>query len=264
MILINPSVQVWAQQRSNDPIHDMFAHIEKCAQVCYKFEDKGNITSENFVKDLIKRKHMRPLEFGTCILKINHPEWKAISKNHPWIKCIENGAGNYGTYVTNLRFVVESFKSSWEDVIRTCWWQDNKYSLNIIRPTLCWHVDKITADLFRAHVCLSSLDKVGLEYCKPCWYDSLNAMEKQCLDQGLSEAEQIYLHLCELGLAPQQAKSVLPLLTATRLVQTGFVPMWKHFFNEHTGQTAHPDARFIAKQGEEMLECLLFNNTNNN
>ena len=54
-------------------------HIEKCARVSYKSEDKITDTSyEKFVNMLESRGHDRPLEFGTVHLKMILPDFQGF------------------------------------------------------------------------------------------------------------------------------------------------------------------------------------------
>ena len=55
-----------------------------------------------------------------------------------------------------------------------------------------------------------------------------------------------YMGLLKSGLKPQDARSVLPLDTATEVMYTAFASDWKHFFKLRTAVGAHPDARAIA------------------
>ena len=67
MNLLKPSYTIEDQKEFDLVGIEKF--IEKCARVCYKSESK--ITDDShvkFVNNLIKRGHMRPLEFGTVYL----------------------------------------------------------------------------------------------------------------------------------------------------------------------------------------------------
>ena len=70
-------------------------HIERCARVSYKSEDKITDSSyEKFVNMLEARGHDRPLEFGTVHLKMILPDFQGFMNslltlgilNDIWIK----------------------------------------------------------------------------------------------------------------------------------------------------------------------------------
>lgn len=135
MKLIEPSVEIWKQEPS---IEGIYKHIERCARLCYRSENKRNVTSEQFVKSLIKRKHLRPLEFGTLILN----EWHC---NTFFDRMID------GKVVTNFRRFVEYYPSSWEERLSSVTF-DN---VNDYRPTIHWNISRGIADEFRTHVSLN-------------------------------------------------------------------------------------------------------------
>lgn len=97
--------------------------------------------------------------------------------------------------------------------------------------------------------------KDGLEICKPWWWkDDYNersynerywheSYENQC-----RSAESYYRNMLEFGMKPQDARGILPLDTATKVVYTYSVGQWKHILDlryyEKTGK-AHPNARLI-------------------
>ena len=60
-------------------------------------------------------------------------------------------------------------------------------------------------------------------------------------------SEQLYLELLNQGWKPQQARAVLPNALKTELVMTGFVSDWVHFFKLRNADSAHPQARELAK-----------------
>ena len=68
MKLIKPYTEIWEQAPG---MEGMLRHIERCARVCYKSEDKiGEGTAEKMVKMLMEREHTAMLEHGTVYLTI--------------------------------------------------------------------------------------------------------------------------------------------------------------------------------------------------
>ena len=70
-----------------------------------------------------------------------------------------------------------------------------------------------------------------LDRASNCWYESL---EK-------AESDYLYLLTDECGLRPQDARSVLPLDTATTVYYTAFDSDWKEIFDKRTTTACHPD-----------------------
>ena len=163
-------------------------HIEKCARVSYKSEDKITDTSyEKFVNMLESRGHDRPLEFGTVHLKIESSKFQGFMQalysegifNNIWIKSNYNEGVMYIT--TNYRYYSDIAKRL-PNIKEYFTEEDNEYYPK--RYTVHMILDRGVMDEFRTHVGLSHLaestrycnyskDKFNNEvtFIKPCWLD---------------------------------------------------------------------------------------------
>lgn len=263
-------------------------HIERCARVSYKSEDKITDTSyEKFVNMLESRGHDRPLEFGTVHLKMLLPDFQGFMNslltigilNDIWIKSAYVGDIVYIT--TNYRYYLDIIKY-FPNVKEYFTEEDNEYYPK--RYTIHMILDRGVMDEFRTHVGLSHLaestrycnyskDKFGREvtFIKPCWLDipigdygisSLPGDNILGLSGGtmvfidsLLDAEDYYLTLLSQGWTPQQARSVLPLGIKSELISCGFEDAWTNFMRRRDAPDAHPMAQEIAKpMHEEFLK----------
>jgi thymidylate synthase (FAD) len=254
-------------------------HIEKCARVSYKSEDKITDTSyEKFVNMLESRGHDRPLEFGTVYLsrtsqKEDNMEWLNKYAYNPWSKfSFGNGSTRINGELRNTIYVTTNYR-----VIKEHHWEDDLQYL--CEPTEYHHkrytvhmiLDRGVMDEFRTHVGLSHLaestrycnyskDKFGneLTFIDPCW--EIRTANERITPEGthmssdslefltaLNEAEDHYLSLLAKGWTPQQARSVLPLGIKSELISCGFEDAWKNFFYRRDAPDAHPMAQEIAK-----------------
>lgn len=259
-------------------------HIEKCARVSYKSEDKITDTSyEKFVNMLESRGHDRPLEFGTVYLTLRGDDTDALRNiftytENPWTKiCKQVIEAEYdpNTHVvlnhvtTNYRVIVENHLE--EDLKYLC--EPTEYHYK--RYTVHMILDRGVMDEFRTHVGLSHLaestrycnyskDKFGneLTFIKPCWCNipegnystpdyipdrlpRMGATESGLID-ALQYAEYYYFFLLSKGWTPQQARSVLPLGIKSELISCGFEDAWENFFKRRDAPDAHPMAQEIA------------------
>ena len=246
-------------------------HIERCARVSYKSEDKITDTSyEKFVNMLESRGHDRPLEFGTVYLDIPTKNLNpgaeymyAVGKYYcnPW--SIKEDFNNHAYISTNYRVIKENH---WEDDLQyLCEPTEHHHK----RYTVHMILDRGVMDEFRTHVGLSHLaestrycnyskDKFGNEvtFIKPDWYkghiEPINNVYEPGYEtselflQACEDAESWYLNLLKEGLTPQQARSVLPLGIKSELISCGFEDAWKNFFDRRCAADAHPMAREIA------------------
>ena len=268
-------------------------HIERCARVSYKSEDKITDTSyEKFVNMLESRGHNRPLEFGTVYLTLRGDDTDALRNifiytENPWTKIhkqVIEAEYNPNTHVvlnhvtTNYRVIVENHLE--EDLKYLC--EPTEYHYK--RYTVHMILDRGVMDEFRTHVGLSHLaestrycnyskDKFGneLTFIKPCWLDiplgdygisslpgdNILGLEEEArvFIDSLLDAEDYYMTLLSQGWTPQQARSVLPLGIKSELISCGFENAWENFFYRRDAPDAHPMAQEIAKpMHEEFLK----------
>lgn len=256
-------------------------HIERCARVSYKSEDKITDTSyEKFVNMLESRGHDRPLEFGTVYLsrtsqKEDNMEWLDKYAYNPWSKfSFGNGSTRINGELRNTVYVTTNYR-----VIKEHHWEDDLQYL--CEPTEYHHkrytahmiLDRGVMDEFRTHVGLSHLaestryvnyskKKFGSEltFIKPCWLDDeklklygpyhtviRDKSPESIFIANLNNVERDYLDLIKLGWTPQQARSVLPLSIKSELISCGFKDSWENFFYRRDAKDAHPMAQEIAK-----------------
>ena len=266
-------------------------HIERCARVSYKSEDKITDTSyEKFVNMLESRGHDRPLEFGTVYLsrtsqKEDNIEWLDKYAYNPWSKfSFGNGSTRINGELRNTIYVTTNYR-----VIKEHHWEDDLQYL--CEPTEYHHkrytvhmiLDRGVMDEFRTHVGLSHLaestrycnyskEKFGSEvtFIEPCW--EIKTANEVITPEGthmssdslefltaLNEAEDHYLSLLAKGWTPQQARSVLPLGIKSELISCGFEDAWTNFMKRRSPKYgdpgAHPMAAEIAdKLCEEFLK----------
>lgn len=243
-------------------------HIERCARVSYKSEDKITDTSyEKFVNMLESRGHDRPLEFGTVYLDIPTKNlepgaeyMRAVGKYalNPW--SIKEDFDGHACISTNYRVIKENH---WEsDLQYLCEPTEHHHA----RYTVHMILDRGVMDEFRTHVGLSHLaestrycnyskDKFGneLTFIQPCW----DIRGSNYID-FLQHAEQGYFRMLKNGWTPQQARSILPLGIKSELISCGFKDAWENFFKRRDAPDAHPMAQEIAKPMHEKFNGLVY------
>lgn len=86
-------------------------------------------------------------------------------------------------------------------------------------------------------------DKRGFEFISPMREDDYHF---GTLRDACTAAANAYEHMREDGYPPEIARSVLPLCTATRIVVSGNMREWRHFFELRCDSHAHPQIRELA------------------
>ncbi len=293
MRLIKPSCEVIPQENTLEGVYKM---IELAGRTCYKSEDKITETSaKEFVDRMIKSGHGAMLEHGTIYLHYtNCREPLKEMKNCPYtrinkVKQVSRFDGQvweWQYYVTtNLRALLNN---AWEDALQyLC--EPTEYHEK--RIAVLFNCDRGVSHEFVRHrtmsfaqqsqrYCNYSKDKFdnSVTYIMPHWlsikegiYDSNTT--KYPLWEELTNGENEdakdyiaylinnsdnYIGFVESGMKPQDARGMLCNATATKLVMTGFISDWKHFFELRTANSAHPDARALAIPLQEDFKQLKF------
>lgn len=101
--------------------------------------------------------------------------------------------------------------------------------------------------------------KDGLEICKPWWFD-VKEKPAYCYNsyKAWKNAEEAYKAALELGMKPEDARGVLPLDTATKVIYTYTVEEWQHIldlrFYGKTGRP-HPNARLVTSMVRDQINA---------
>ena len=281
-------------------IKDIKKHIEYCARISYKSQDKITDDSyEKFVNMLEKRDHARPLEFGTVHLKMTSLDFQKFIHSLLTVGMINNiWLNHYHSYnedtvyiTTNYRYYLDIVKC-FPNVKEYFTDEDNKYYPK--RYTVHFIISRGIMDEFRTHVGLSHLaestrycnyskDKFGKEltFIKPSWLkfqgeQILSSEDNVDHDRYIAEidddgtlsdflapllrAEKRYNALMDKGWTPQQAREILPLAVKSELISCGFEDAWNNFFYRRCANDAHPMAREIAIPLQKRFKELGYDN----
>jgi thymidylate synthase (FAD) len=95
--------------------------------------------------------------------------------------------------------------------------------------------------------CNYSKNKFGneLTFIKPLFW-STDSTEYCIWKDSMQVSEYNYMKIIELGVSPQEARSILPNSLKTEIIATMNLREWRHFFKLRTTNNAHPQMREIA------------------
>lgn len=122
-------------------------HIERCARVSYKSENKITDTSyEKFVNMLESRGHDRPLEFGTVYLTLRGDDTNALRNiftytENPWTKIRKQVIK--AEYDPNTHVVLNHVTTNYRVIVENHLEEDLKY---LCEPTE-YHYKRYTAHM---------------------------------------------------------------------------------------------------------------------
>lgn len=269
---IMPSVEKVDQEQG---LLGAFKMIEKVGRVCYNSEDKITETSyKPFVEKLTKMKHLSVLEFGTIYLEIKKTKrsnkYIRFFYENPYSKVVsitsteDNITMCYIT--TNYRVLVENdlekamnrfICSSPKEVHkrRVCFSVGT--SIAISREGTR-HRTLSTCERSTRYVCFNK-EKYNYQVpiCIPEYLDiaNLKTENKKINDfiYSTKQSSKAYLDAIKDGVAPQDARDMLPLATYTRLYWCAFEDDWHRFIVLRNSKNAHPSMRRIAENIQKQL-----------
>jgi len=244
MIFRNPEVEIITEE---NPLK----RIELAGRVCYKSEDK--ITEDSaiaFVKKLIKREHLSPLEHARVVLDCRN----VVPRS--WEKA--KGPESYGfrDRIGHDPYDVDIVYANVRDLMSAGYALEDLAELPNAPDymTVRFICDRAIANELVRHRIFS----FSQESSRFCCYDKditfINPIPFENYDRGakwdhffdsIALAEKTYHWMIQNGASPQEARNVLPLCTKTELIMTGILGDWDRLIEMRSAKDAHPQMRYL-------------------
>lgn len=273
MKLIEPKVELLSELGITPE-----SHIARCARVCYgkEYKEPNQEADEKMVDGLIKRGHLSMLRHASVY--INHLEEilpyleRHIANSPYW-----NYSMTYGYASTNLQEFMQCKNERKPATVI----DNNKFLEECIKHTELFELYRMTfcittqistsrelnrkspnAIAERSTRYCSSKD--GLEICRPWWlkisqddYLSRNCSPDEYLYcDTTSNIELAYITLIHDGMKLEDARGILPLDTATKVIYTYSIKEWQHILDlrlyDKTG-IAHPNVHVVMKMVKDQI-----------
>ena len=248
------------------------SHIARCARVCYgkEYKEPNQEADEKMVEGLIKRGHLSMLRHASIYaIHVDCDVTPQYITNYIYNNQYWNFFGKHGGFAsTNLQEAKRC-----KNMLEQCDIIDNKSFLEkcteipvlfrLYRLTFCITTQISTsrelnrkspnAIAERSTRYCSSED--GLEICRPWWINNITKEDTvginilRYYNNAISKAEAMYKALLEAGMKPEDARGILPLDTATKVIYTYSVQEWQHILDLRLYGTTgkpHPNAKLIA------------------
>lgn len=281
MKFIEPSVELWIEEN----VVDSSQHIARCARVCYGKEDKEpNLEADKKMVDgLIKRGHLSMLRHASVYSSYFNPNWSDSEFVHMELY---HGSGAVDClYSTNRQFFWEhgeignapdcydkdfgcfaaEDELSQAQVLEMC--KEDPRVFKVYRLNFCIttqistsrELNRVSPNNIAERSTRYCSSKDGLEICKPWWFD-VKEKPAYCYNsyKAWKNAEEAYKAALELGMKPEDARGVLPLDTATKVIYTYTVEEWQHIldlrFYGKTGRP-HPNARLVTSMVRDQINA---------
>lgn len=254
------------------------SHIARCARVCYgrEYKEPNQEADKKLVEGLIKRGHLSMLRHASMYL--SHTEDISQIATHIANSCFWNYDVLHGYASTNLQEFTQSGVGK-EPVtvidnnrfLEKCAKHPGLFEL--YRLTFCIitqistsrELNRVSPNAIAERSTRYCVSKDGIVICRPWWsksseediYDMHGSLyELLYYKNAILESERIYKALLNLGMKPEDARGVLPLDTATKVIYTYSVKEWQHILDlRYYGTTGkpHPNAKLITGQIREEI-----------
>jgi len=278
MKLIEQSSKLWGECPS-DP-QKAILWIEEAGRVCYRSEDKiVEGSGIKFVNNIIKRKHYSVIEHSNLVVRskrrTNHPNYELSLErgvfNSPFFNfCIHRDqvyiSGNWRTWIEwfnkhNPRNIINTIDDFISNIVNDAVNQeyevvyDDNIPLESKMMTAEFTTDRaVTHELVRHRPASYSQESQryvrydNIAFVKPAWYDTFYTdpeLRVRCsvFMLFLNETTEQYRWMIEHGMKAEDARTILPNSTSTKIVMTASLAEWKHVFNLRTSKAAYPQIR---------------------
>jgi len=224
MKIIRPYARITSDSHAHIPLNGM-RHIEWCARISHRSEDAQ---SQDSWRRLIQS------------VVLEHGDWSVVEHVSVTVDAVVD-RGITHEWVRHRLFSYTQESTRFVNY-------EKKMAPSFIYPKpeveclLCMNGHELRHDYknpygvwWHSDVSLRTPEECANRNCAydPRWLNAIN------------EAETSYISLVKNGWRPQEARSVFPNALASRLVTTGNLRNWRHFFIMRTTAEAHPQMRQV-------------------
>lgn len=248
------------------------SHIARCARVCYgrEYKEPNQEADKKLVEGLVKRGHLSMLRHASMYL--SHIDDIFQIATHIANSCFWNYDVLHGYASTNLQEFMQSGVG--KETVTVI--DNNRFLEKCAKHPGLFELYRLTFCITTQISTSRELNRVspnniaerstrfcsangGLAICRPWWIKSpiddiaVNALSYYTL---ACEAEKTYRNLLLRGMKPEDARGVLPLDTATKVIYTYSVKEWQHILDlrlyDKTGK-AHPNCHVVMQMVKEQI-----------
>lgn len=244
------------------------SHIARCARVCYgkEYKEPDQEADKKMVEGLVKRGHLSMLRHASV-----YGKWQIVNPpltdlGSEFIDTLYNVKGlEYAS--ANKQYELEHTldfpKITPNEFIGAA--IATPHLFNIFRLTFCIttqistsrELNRVSPNNIAERSTRYCSSKDGLEICKPWWYDNgEHGLNQRDYNQYCRFAEEGYNRLLENGMKPEDARGILPLDTATKVIYTYNIKEWQHILDlrlyDKTGK-AHPNVHIVMQMVKDQI-----------
>lgn len=236
------------------------SHIARCARVCYgrEYKEPNQEADEKMVQGLIKNGHLSMLRHASF-----YEYSQRVRAVEPWMfspYVVGIGSDTLDYLSTNGQYVYEKgfslpYSFSPKAFLEEC--KKTPLLFNLFRLTFCIttqistsrELNRVSPNNIAERSTRFCSSKDGLEIVRPWWFNTKEEPGNSYIFyKAWKNAEETYKAALETGMKPEDARGILPLDTATRVVYTYSVQEWQHIIDlRYYGTTGrpHPNAKLV-------------------
>lgn len=255
------------------------SHIARCARVCYgkEYKEPNLETDRKMVKGLVKRGHLSMFRHASIY----------ISDLQYASRYLQNHINHspYWNYNIDIGYVSTNFQEANEIERESVTLVDNKQFLKecakhpelfeLYRMTFCIttqistsrELNRCSPNAIAERSTRYCSSKDGLLICRPWWFNKTSEdmsalsiiklpIKEKIFAIAWKDAEEYYNKAIEYGMKPEDARGILPLDTATKVIYTYSIREWKHILDlrlyDKTGK-AHPNCHVVMQMVKDQI-----------
>lgn len=270
MKIVEPKVELLSELNISPE-----SHIAHCARVCYgkEYKEPNQEADKKMVDGLIRRRHLSMFRHASIYLShiegiskyvdthiANSPYWNYNTRykyastnlqefmfNEVYIQ--RNLGKEPITPINNKNFLEECSK--------------HPELFELYRLTFCIttqistsrELNRVSPNAIAERSTRYCSSKDGLEICKPWWYDE-PTLAHDMYKANMEYLETAYKYLLGAGMKPEDARGILPLDTATKVIYTYSIREWQHILDlrlyDKTGK-AHSNAHIVMQMVKDQI-----------
>ena len=273
MNIIEPKVELLQQG------DDITSHVARCARVCY---DKETGNDEKLYNSLLKKGHLSVFRHAShyAIIPASMNDYMSdmedLYKECPYIDIRFDKGTNSWYVATNSNFMIEDERTIFY-VIMACKVSPEEFANTEVGHSMMRYTFKVTTQISTSRELNrkspNSITELSTRYvdlkngaiCRPHWlskgseYSVKSVLETeeemmiQCYLSSCEKAFDCYNALVQLGMKREDARGVLPLDTATKVIYTYSIEEWRHIIELRSDKRAHPNCQIIANMIKKEL-----------
>lgn len=279
MKIIEPKVELLSELNISPE-----SHIARCSRTCYgkEYKEPNQEADKKMVDGLIKRGHLSMLRHASVYFYNiedfpDYLKWRIIHSDY-W-----NNNMKYGYASTNFQ-EFNNFEKLVENeadgdcilaideglFLKEC--TNNPLLFKLCRLTFCIttqistsrELNRVSPNSIAERSTRYCSSKDGLEICKPWWFKhsvediikgNCTHAEKWYYD-NIKDVEGVYKVLLDTNMKPEDARGILPLDTATKVIYTYSIREWQHILDlRYYGTTGkpHPNCHVVMQMVKDQI-----------